>query len=64
MPSAIIDMIESNGFVGDFAMPIDEDTMLCRVDGEYYYVKATTEEAALALLRAELTVIKPDIQTE
>ena len=49
---------------GDFAVAIDEDTMLCRVEGEYYYVKATTKEAALALLRAELTVIKPDIQTE
>ena len=63
----ILDMIQAKGLTGDFAMSIDEDTVLCCLNGEYYYVKGQTEANALQYLEAELaslTVVKPEVQTE
>ncbi len=39
---------------GDGAIAFDGDTVLCRVDGEYYLVKGTTVENAVAFVTQEL----------
>ena len=45
-------------------MAIDEETMLCRVGEDYYYLKADLEAGARALLTAELAVVTPGLETE
>ena len=45
-------------------MAIDEETMLCRVGEDCYYLKADSEAGALALLNAELAVVTPGLETE
>ena len=67
LPPEILELIQTKKLVGDFALSIDEDMVLCRVDGEYYFVKGQTEDTALQYLRAELaslTVVKPELETE
>ncbi len=39
---------------GNGAIAFDGDTVLCRVDGEYYLVKGTTVENAVAFVTQEL----------
>ena len=60
----LLAVIQSKGLAGDFALAIDEETMLCRVGEDYYYVKADSEAEALALLNAELAVVKPKLEIE
>ena len=60
----LLAVIQSKGLTGDFAMAIDEETMLCRVGEDYYYLKADSEAGALALLNAELAVVTPGLETE
>lgn len=47
--------------VGDFAMDIDDGTVLCRVGDDYYLVRGQTEDTALSYLQNELSVVPPDL---
>lgn len=60
LPSEILAKIEQIGYIGDFAMDIDDGTVLCRVDDQYYLVRGQTEATALSYLQYELSVILPD----
>ena len=64
LPPEFAALIQEKGLSGDFVLMLDDNAVLCCIDGKYYCVSATNEEEALALIGSELTVIKPGVETE
>lgn len=51
LPPEIQALIANNEGKSEFAIQIDENTVLCCIDSQYYYVKAETSETATLMLK-------------
>ncbi len=54
IPENLIQRFNNHFADGDGAISLDSNTILCRIDGEYYYVKGTTVENAVTYVRQDL----------
>ncbi len=56
IPENLIERFNDRFDDADGAIALDNNTILCRIDGEYFYVKGSTVENAVTYVRQELEI--------